>query len=558
MPNIITPTTLFNNFDDSLDLIPVTLNSTITEGVKLENISFLGRETGDGRVKIFGTFASAENSPAQETILVLPDSSDTVDTNLLKMLVKKGYSAFMVDYRGEWEGCDLSTFYPGIIDYANTARCGRYKDFVDDSADKTSWYEWVAVGIYARKYIIERTGSENIAVLGLRDGGEIAWKLGVAKQFPCIVCACAAGWKAYSGINKFKPDDNELNEERYRFIAGIDSQAYAPYVKSPVMLLCSTNDPDFDYDRAYDTFSRINGEFIDDSVITYSVRCDSSIGVKSSADMFLFLDKHLRKRQVFVPKPVEINVTVDEDENLIAVATYDNQGIVDETGVFLAEDSIDSSIREWSVCEPITQIKNGEQKFYLDIYEKTSTIFVLAYVRYSSGFTIWSKIAVKKISGVFRNMVGRSRVLYTTKNGLDGFAVADPRSQAIGGMFFTDSIMLPQIVLKTKNISGIYSPCGLTTYRINNPKYSPEISSALKIDIFCDETQEVLFTLEDVENGEMYKYSQSVLGGVWQSIILNSKLFKTVNGNPLSDFVHSLKFCIYCEKEYAVNNLMWL
>ena len=558
MPNIITPTTLCNSFDDSLDLTAVTLKSTAEDGVKFESISFLGRETGDGRVKIFGMFASDEKLPAAETVLVIPDSTEGINTDILKMIVKKGYSAFMVDYRGDWEDTEFSTFYPGIIDYANVSRCGNHKDFVEDSADKTCWFEWMSVGIYARKYISERTGSNDIAVIGIRDGGEIAWKIGVAKKFSCIVTVCAAGWKAYSGISKFKPIEQELNEERYRFIGGIDSQAYAPYVKCPVMIMCSTNDTRFDYDRAYDTFSRINREFAEDSIITYSIRYDSSIGVKSATDMFMFLDKHLKHRQVFIPNPDELNVTVDEDDSLIANICCDDQGIVEEYGMYLAEDSIDSAVRDWSVCELKRTVSSHEYEFLLDIYEKTSTIFVLGYARYSNGFTIWSKIVVKKISGNFRNMVGKCRVLYTSRNGTEGFSVADPRSQAVGGIFFTDGIMIPKLVTKAKGIKGIYSVGGLTTYRINNPKFSPDSGNVLKIDIFCDETQEVMFFLEDVENGETYKYSQSVLGGVWQSLILSSKHFKNISGNALSDYMHSLKFCITCGGEFAVNNVMWL
>ncbi|MDE7182603.1 MAG: hypothetical protein K2O41_06225 [Clostridia bacterium] len=558
MPNIITPTTLCDNFDDSLDLTAITLKETVSDGVKLESVSFLGRETGDGRVKIFGVFASDEKAPAAETVLILPDSTDGIDTDLLKLFVKRGYSAFMVDYRGEWEDTEFCTLYPSVIDYANASRCGRRKDFVDDSADKTCWFEWVAVGIYAQKYIKERTLSNDIAVLGIRDGGEVAWKLGVAKQFSCIVTACAAGWKAYSGMSKYKPVEQELDEERYRFIGGIDSQAYAPYVKSPVLMLCSTNDGRFDYDRAYDTFSRINHEFADDSVITYSVRCDASIDSKSTDDMFMFLNKHLKHRQVFIPKPAELNVTIDVDDNLIANLKFDSQGIVEDYGMFLAEDSIDSSVRDWTACEPKRKISETEHEFFLDIYDKTSTIFVLGFARYTNGFTIWSKIAVKKISGSFRNTVGKCRVLYSSREGVEGFKVADPRTQAHGGIFFTDDVMVPQLVTKAKGIKGIYSVCGLTTYRINNPKFAPVNGNVLKIDIFCDSTQEVLFSLDDVESGETYKYSQSVLGGVWQSILLKSKLFKTVNGVALDDYVRSLKFCITCEGEFAVNNVMWL
>lgn len=558
MSNIITPQILWNDFDDSLDLNASVLQTKTADGVVYESVSFLGRETGKGRVKIYGVYASDENSPASETVLIFPDSSDGIDEDILNLFVKRGFSALMVDYRGEWDGAEFFTQYPEDIDYANIVRCGRYKDFVDVSAVKTSWYEWVAVGIYACKYAVQRSGNGNIGVVGIRDGGEIAWKLAVAQKVACIIPVCAAGWQAYAGVSKFKTEEQMLNDERYRFIAGIDSQAYAPYVQCPVMLLCSTNDPRFDYDRAYDTFSRINPDYISESVIAYSVQCDSSIGMNSTKDMFLYLDKYIKNRQVFIPQPVELTVSVDSEENLVANVKFDNSGIVEEFGTFLSEDCLDPSMRDWILCDKTEKISDFEHKIYLDIYEETTTLFLLCYAKYANGFTIWSKMAVKKISGTFKNSKGKCRVIYTGKNGTDGFYVAEPKALAIGGIFFTDSIMAPQLVEKAKGINGIYSERGLTTYRLNSPRYAPTKDNVLKIDVFCDETAEITFAIEDLNERETYKYSQSILGGVWQSLILESKLFKTVNGAPLADYAHNIRFCISCDGNYAINNVMWL
>ena len=558
MATILTPTILWNGFDVSPELNAKVIDVKTVDGVKYESVNFLGRQTAAGRVKIYGVFACNEITPATETVLIFPDSSDGIDEDILKLFVQRGYSAFMVDYRGEWDGAQHYTQYPSDVEYANTVKCGRHKDFVDESAAQTSWYEWVAVGIFARKYLEEKTGTKSIAAIGIRDGGEIAWKLAVAAEFSCIVPVCAAGWLAYAGISKFKSDEQKLDSERYRFIAGIDSQAYAPYVRCPVLLLCSTNDSAFDYDRAYDTFSRINPEFINDSVITYSVQCGSSIGINSTVDMFMFLDKHLKNRQVFIPQPADISVTVDEEQNLVATAKFDNQGVVEDYGIYYAENCLEPATRDWTLCRNTLKVSENERKAYLDIFEETSTLFVLCYAKYANGFTIWSKIAVKKISGRFKNTRGRCRVIYSSKNGVDGFYVAEPRTVAVGGIFFTDEVMQPQIVTKTKGIKGIYSERGLTTYRINSPCYSPAKDNVLKVDVFSDETTEITFTIEDDGEGEIYKYTQSILGGVWQSLIIESKLFKTVNGTQLADYEHNLRLCISCDGKYAINNIMWL
>ena len=557
MPNILTPVSLWENFNPSLATSPVVLSSAEDEGgVVIDRVNFSGRNTDRGRVLIAAAYAYDKNAPATPTVIVFPDSSETIDEDLLKLFVKRGYNALMVDYRGEWANCDFYTKYPSNVEYANMAKCGRHYSYVDGSASETSWYEWVAVGIYARKYAVERSGSDEIAVVGIRDGGEIAWKLGVADEFKCIIPVCAAGWKAYAGISKYHSQEPDLNQERYRFIAGIDSQAYAPNVKCPVLMLCSTNDSSFDYDRAYDTFSRINSKYIGDSAIAYSIHWNGCIGEKGTDDMFMFLDKNLRNRQVFIPKPAEVTIEVDEESNLIASAKFDDQGIVDFCGMYFAEDCIESTHRCWNKCPPKNKIFDNGQQFYLNIYEKTSTVFAFCYVKYINGFTVWSKIIAKKISGKFRNMRTKCRVIYSDKDSKYAFFMSEPQKYAVGKIFFTDKSVTPDIVDKN-GVKGLYSLGGLATYRLNSPAFAPSNGNVLKLDVFCDSTAKIKLSFFN-ETNEEYSDEFEVTGGVWQSIIAECEFFKNSGGVPLSSFLNGVKLSITCEVPYAVNNVMWL
>ncbi|MDE5789186.1 MAG: hypothetical protein K2H78_02090, partial [Clostridia bacterium] len=326
MSNILTPITLWKKFNDRLEVMPVTLGERVDDGIKFEYLNFSGRDTGMGRVTIYGVLATKEVNPAHECVLILRDSYDDIDEGLLAYFVKCGYSALCVDYGGERDGVERYTQYPSNVGYANVVKCGRYKDYVDFSAEQTCWYEWVAVGIYARKFLIERFSTQNIGLVGIRDGGEIAWKLAYAARFSCAVTISACGWKAYKGLEKCKGQEPEFDEERYRFVAGIDSQAYAPYIKCPMLMLCTTNDPAFDYDRAYDTFCRINPDFARSSSIAYSINCGSRIDVRSTSDMFMFLDGYVKNRHVFMPKPAEVSVFADEEGNLVAKVSSDSLG----------------------------------------------------------------------------------------------------------------------------------------------------------------------------------------------------------------------------------------
>lgn len=557
MSNILTPISLWKNFNDGLEVMPVTLGERIEDGVKYEYVNFSGRDTGMGRVTVYGVLAVKENNPAHECVLILRDSLQEIDEAMLAYFVKCGYSALCVDYGGERDGAERYTIYPKNVEYANAVKCGRYKDYVDVSADQTSWYEWVAVGIYARKYLAEKFSTESIGLVGVRDGGEIAWKLAVAAQFSCAVTISACGWNSYKNFPKFNGKEPELNEERYRFVAGIDSQAYAPYVRCPMLILCTTNDAAFDYDRAYDTYSRINPRYAKFSSICYSINCGSLIDSRGTNDLFMFLDSNVKERHVFMPKPVQLTVFADGDENLVVKTKCDSQGIVEKCGVYFAEDSFDFATRDWSAATLKRVINPHESEYYLNVYEKTTTVFVLCYAVYSNGFTVWSKLSVKKISGNFRNGSAKSSIVYINKFGTECFSIADCSNCAVGGILLTDDEVLPQIVTM-QGLKGIYSKCGLTTHRIKNAKYCPSKDSILKFDICSDEDISLDVSLVNGSDGYTYSAKMYILGGVWQSGTLKVKVFKNHMGVSLTDFSKCQSLSFVGSGKFALNNLIWL
>ena len=559
MSNIITPVSLWMDFDASLDVMPVSLGEKTENGVKFEYINFSGRDTGMGRVTVYGVLASSEKEPSNASIIVLFDSNDPIDESLLAFFVKHGYTALAVDYAGRREGIERYTRYPQNVAYANVGSCGRHKDFVDDTAYKTSWYEWVGVGIYARKFLIERLNSLNIGLVGIRDGGEIAWKLAVATQFSCAVTVAACGWKAYHGHEKFLGKNPAFDDERYRFIAGIDSQSYAQHVKCPMLLLCTTDDPGFDCDRAYDTFSRINPKYARSSVITYSLRSGARIDSSSTRDMFMFLDSYVKKYYVFMPKPVEVDIYLDENENLLAHAKFDDSGVIEKCGMFFAEDSLNSADRDWTSALLKKKVNDYERDYLLNIYEKAEIVFVLCYVVYSNGFTVWSKLAAKKLAGKFRNSRAKCKIMFATQyqSGNECFTVANSDKYAIGGVFLEDDSFMPKLI-EANGLRGVYSACGLSTKRLICPHYSPVKDSILKFDVCPENDMTINLVLKNFVNGEKYESKINVLGGVWQSIIQKAKVFKNKEGISLNDFTECASLTIDGDGKYAVNNLIWL
>lgn len=554
---ILTPISLWKDFSSGRGSGVVSCESLIKDGIKYEYVTFYGRNTEEGRVIIYGVIASDVDAHSKNCLLILQDGDKGVDENLLAYFVKKGYTAMFVDFCGRRQGVDKYTVYPKDIDYANWEKCKNSLLTVNKTAEDTCWYEWTAVGVYARQFLEDRFTTDSIGLLGIGDGGEIGWKLACVTQFSCAIFVNACGWRAYKGQNKFNPQERTLNENDRKFIAGLDSQSYAPYVKCPILMLCSTGKIDFNYDRAYDTFSRINHQYALSSSIAYSLNCEDCIDDSCEKDMFLFLDSNVKKRYVFMPKPVEVSIITDDKQNLIACVKCDRSGIVEKCGAYISEDSLDYSTRNWALAPLISKYNAYDSTYALNVYEKTSTVFVITYASYSSGFTVWSKVAVKKIDGRFRNSRSKSKILYCNSFGPETFSPENCSANSIGGLFLSDNAVMPHVI-NVCGLDGVYSECGLKTKRILSPQFMPEAESILKFDICSEIDTSVTVRLITKYLKDEFSASFNIIGGVWQSLIIEPKMLKNRYGASLNDYTECESLSINTEVKFALNNLMWL
>ncbi len=554
---IITPKSFWNGFDGSLDVRPALIREKEEGNIKIKYMYFLGRDTGEARVLVYCAFAYFGEEPPKNSLLIMPDIYQGIDEDLLKFFASHGYSVCMIDYRGFSPTNVEYTVYPENISYANALQNERI-NFVDETADKTCWFEWAAVALYGRKFLCEMTGAENVAILGIRDGGEIAWKAATGASFSCAVIISAAGWSAYRGCLKYSKDEPALDDERYRFIAGIDSQAYAPFVRCPVMMICTTNDEHFDYDRAFDTFSRINPDFKDTSVILYTLPCGDLISADCTKTMFMYLDALVADRQLFIPEPSTLQIYQDDEEYLTAAVYPDPDGQLEWCEVYFAEDDLNSVTRNWTKAKYTGKdSEEGCSLFHLDICSKTHQIFVLCECLYKNGFIIWSKIHTKKVSGLFRNSQPPCHVILSNETGADGFTVADSKA-ARGGLFLTSKDVYPKTIETQEGVHGIYSPYGVATYKTNGGNFKPEEDSILSIDLYTQEKCDVKVTIYVYESKTTYTATISAVGGVWETEIIPAKTFKNVKNISMKNYVLGMKLSIECPCLFAVNNIMWI
>ncbi|MBE7077996.1 MAG: hypothetical protein E7377_04760 [Clostridiales bacterium] len=535
---------------------------------RYSHVTFTGHTVSDGNVRVYARFGKPKGGEKHPTVLFLPDAGEVLDDEIMDYFIDKGYAVLIPDYSGKMstdaEGV-MRTIYPASLEYGNYEKARGLDSLRGVETEKTTWREWTYVALYAVKYLKSRADVGNIGVVGVRRGGEIAWQTMLSPDIKCGVPINAAGWRSFLNIAKFGNNvAHDLSDDRHRYIAAVEAQSYAPYVKCPVLMLCSLRDKTFDCDRAYDTYSRIGNT--DGNALAYSANSGACIGPNGLSDMDLFLEKNLKGREIYIPDT--LNVAIKESaEGLEVQVECDKEGILEEAGVYYAEADVKtkSAYREWRRVYR-TQgrtVKNGKTSCVIKPFEGATAVFVFAYAKYINGFRVMSKIVSKKLANSNPNAI-RSHKIFSGQE-MDCFGIAEYKDYSIGGIFL-EREAVPKSSVGYGDIKGAYSVGGIRTYKISSPKYIPKENALLKFDVYTQETQDLKISIEVAAvESEQERYSCEIEvkgGGKWKRIILKAADFKGETcGTPLENFYNGSALIFDCageEKEFAITNILWL
>ncbi|MBQ8319415.1 MAG: dienelactone hydrolase family protein [Clostridia bacterium] len=566
---ILSAVSLWKKFDTTLPLNVLQVDEISESGAKAAYaaVEFDARETEDGRVRVRALFARPAGEGKVPAVLLLCDAEKTPDRELVDYFVAKGYAVLAPDYSGKKENCDDSfvTVYPPSLSYADykSAR-GLYRFEKEDTAEKSCWFEWTYTALYSLEYLSSRADISGVGVVGVRLGGEVAWKTMLSPKVKCGVTVNAAGWLFDGGEEENKGADPAFKDGRHRYIAGIESQSYAPFIKCPVLMLCACNDYRFDYDKAYDTYARIGGEDEILSAITYSSDSGSCIGPDGLRDLELFLERCLKGRAIYIPSALSVAVK-EEGDSLLVTATGDEEGLIEEMGVFYAEagENTRSAFREWLCVHKDRAVKNFTTSCTITPFSGAQYAHVYAYAKYINGFYTVSKIASKGLAIKGRGEE-KTRVIFSGE-ALDTFSVADHEEYSVGGVFL-DKEAVPALKAGYGGILGAYSLGGIKTYKISSPRYVADAEAKLKFDAYSVRSDKLRVSV-DITGEEGYAERYSCIlnvkgGGKWKRTVLNASDFKNERlGKPLKSFAlgSALVFDgVDEENELLVTNVLWL
>jgi len=562
--------TLWQNFYSTIELSPTVVEETVEGDVKTVRLRFKGRALHGDRVDIYAEYmrpAADDKAALTPPLLILGDLDGGVDTDLMKMFYSFGYSVLMPDYSGYKEFTADYTRYPDSMSYANFKDVGDSLYSAPNGADKTCWFEWCCVARFSYEYLKSISGKKPIGAVGVKAGGEILLKILPFCNITCAATINAFGWLSYRGINKFNSDEAKLSalstdKAWLNYLTALDSQNYAPDINVPLLLLCTTHDEDVDMDRVYDTYSRLKSK--EDSAILYGVHHMGCVGRTGMRDLTMFLSKYLDNREIYIPDVSHFEIKVDEDGDLVCVAQFDELGDVELYGVLCSEDSPSAADREWMLMPHKKTLEDGSEVYYINVTYSASTVYVFVFERYSNGFTSSSKMVSINLKDIrFKNKTVKSKVIYSSHLGADGFYLGDREKLIIAKYFIGDfSKVFAEEVEGYGGIKGLLCDRGIITYRVGMTKYSPEQNSLLSFDLCSKKTCDVTFKLSfgGGVNKKEYSASFHVEGGrIWKKYISAPDDFKC-GKEKLSSFsgVVLLSVAAGGDSSALVNNIAWL
>ncbi len=553
---------MWQDFDETLPFEEESVKEWTEDGVGKRDLYFGGRTTKEGRVRIYARYLFPEGEESFPAVLILFEAGMPFDETLALRYVREGYGVLMADYCGENEQTSLYTRYPADIDYANYLRAGRHAEFCDDTAKETSWYEWACVARYAALYLAGRPEVKKIGAIGLRTGGEVLFKIAPYAPLSCMISVCGAGWLAYRGIGRFDSEAEKrvLNEERHRFIAGIDSQSYAPYVKCPILLISAVNDKKYNYDRVYDTFRQINRDV--EKAILFSAHGSGLVGSHSLSDIDLFLEKYLKGRTVFLSEPVDISVEEDAEGNLVVRGKFDPEGEVKEYGIFYTENVSGFKSRDWTRVFGKAEAldPNNEGTIPLALYAGSTRALVYAFVNYSNSLSVTSKICEVNVERQYKNCCLASRVVFQEADGYNGFSAIRTRADSIGDVFSRGAASGMNLIAGYGGIRGICTCPGVISYRVGEPRYEPPEGASFRFDAYARATTRLRIIFYKDEEERLGFSDETVIegNGKWKSLIFDPNDFKSETGAPLGDFRGVVSVVFLSDEEALVNNVLWI
>ena len=556
---ILTPTAVWKDFAINGDLTFEIVGEEKKGEIQFTRLYLNGRTVEDGAVKIYGVLARNLNVISAPAVLSVLDFKNGADACFAERLAKEGYASFTVDVAGEYPGREAHTIYPKSLSYANYNPENLNKAAIEGEVCNTFWYEWGCVVKYALAFLRGQRFVSSVGTFGINAAAAPLWyAVATEKNLACAVFVGNAGWNGYRGSFKFEnSEEPEPDDDRFKFLAAADPQAYARHVACPVYILSPTNSDIYDVDRACDTAARINENYY--AATDYSQGSRETVDYGCFTSALVFMKNYLYGGKKPLPAAVSLKAEIVDGEISVEVAP-ETRGLK-KLALYVAEGAIKPQYRCWKSVEPKASV-DGKYVYSYQPYAESGMASFYAEAIYADGFRRTSPVVYKFFAPNEVKSSQKFRILYSSRI-TDCETAFYPAKENLLPPFGTETEKIAGVELKKgpMDMHGISCARGILTFKVNGEKYRPMDGMLLMLDVYgktaCDLTVKMI--ADYFGKKTEYCCTFTLVGGdIWQNVKIEQNRFKTFEGMILKTYekIEAIEFS--SDKECVINNVLWV
>lgn len=531
----LTPTQLWESYDPS------------EKGIELSILNILRKESVVEMNIAFSAKLGSDKTRAKARVLY-PTSGEVfpvilaVDDGYLpeNKLIESGFAIVYCDFSGH-----NGTIYGDSVKFAEYGNEGDHitaKLGADNSA------------VFVRAKLMRRLitaveslpmlDSSAIAVTAWGNNANIAWQTAAMdKRVKALLPMLNFGWLDVCELDQTLTDD-----EIIRWNIGCSIQAYAKFVECKILILLSTNNKVFKFDKLNDTIKALNPNaqyslYVSPQTDEQLYECDETV--------IKFLKAALISDKSLIAAP-KTTYSIAENQLNIGIEVDNTLSEIREVLLFYTYGGEDGAeYRSWRFVQVGCDI-TGRGRTEISVYDSTLNVYCYALANYKNGVTLCSEPMCIENDDIKEVVVKttKKRIIYERKLGVSQFVEVNPDTRYV----------IPSIRLEM----GAFDILGITTdnpiiksYRIGEIS-NENNESILQMDVFSSEANEFtvgLITCEGVE----YSATVSINNNAdWQKLQFNVSDFKDSELHSMKIWSNVKCMKIYNANKILFNNILWV
>ncbi|BBH22148.1 hypothetical protein Back11_34930 [Paenibacillus baekrokdamisoli] len=563
----LSPEQVWKDYNPSREPLEVEVLKQWTEdGNCFKEMYFTGKTTGSekttgaGKTRIYAVYSAPEEGELLPGILHVHGGGQTVNLDILRYWNERGYAALSFNWGGRRTDGQLYTLWGDELKHANELDAGERGMATVPNVRASSWYEWVEACRRALTLLEVQPEVDpgKLGAFGVSMGGTLLWTLAATDariRASCVIYGL--GWHTFKEEFWFatgvQPDYTDDDVRIWRY--GMEPEAYAPSIRSPMLFLSATNDFYGKMDRAFDILSTLPEQT--PRRASFTPGFNHYIHWEQADNVARWMDTWLKEGEAWPGTP-DVFIRSDEAGNFELVIRPDPGSAqpVSRVEAYCSLGNPHAVSRHWRPLVPTANSSEWRAPL-LGVAGYSGIVYVYANVFYESGICLSSCLVTETLGDAdadadagadagadaananedtdadlgVDDFVGpserRSDLIYDGRDGLDGWVTNSPDADPFPNRYSPITAAVSEDGVQGFRPDKMLSPL---TYRLGDPAYKGRKGEMLRFRLLSRQAADFTVIVQQrhfPSHTRSYMCPVSIDGkGEWQIFSLAPESFR--------------------------------